>query len=170
MKNNGVAHRDVKSENIIINPDTLLIKFIDFGLGMRVEDEFTKDSEFIGTPIYMAPEVLHRKRRFSVSIADLWSCGIVFLEMLLGHHPFKDAETEGELIEMQEALDFTLFSPAVQDILNVLLYFYCVMIVSPYTYQEPQDAHSSQSIWFYQGSNLVHQSQRFTATHVTIEQ
>lgn len=56
MKTEGVAHRDVKSENIIINPDNLLIKFIDFGLGMTVNDEFTSDSEFIGTSISVTPQ------------------------------------------------------------------------------------------------------------------
>lgn len=56
MTARGVAHRDLKSENIIINPDTLAIKLIDFGLGIEVQEgDKSVDSAYRGTPVYMAP-------------------------------------------------------------------------------------------------------------------
>lgn len=55
----GVAHRDLKSENVIINPDTLLVKVIDFGLSAVIPHMDFEDDTFLGTPTYMSPEVLH---------------------------------------------------------------------------------------------------------------
>eukprot|EP01128_Nolandella_sp_AFSM9_P005425 TRINITY_DN260_c0_g1_i6.p1 TRINITY_DN260_c0_g1~~TRINITY_DN260_c0_g1_i6.p1 ORF type:complete len:280 (-),score=48.06 TRINITY_DN260_c0_g1_i6:1032-1811(-) len=118
---NGVAHRDIKAENIIINPDTLLIKLIDFGLGMKVDDEYTSSTQFIGTPIYMSPETLKRGSAFWVCVADLWSVGVVFLELLQGDHPFKGAKSEKHLLEMHRNLDISSYSRRSRALLRLLL-------------------------------------------------
>lgn len=55
MTGRGVAHRDHKCDNIIINPDTLALKIIDFGLGTEICGEDARDSTYRGTPVYMAP-------------------------------------------------------------------------------------------------------------------
>jgi len=55
MTARGVAHCDLKGDNIIINPDTLIIKLIDFGLGTEIEGENSVDDTYRGTPVYMAP-------------------------------------------------------------------------------------------------------------------
>eukprot|EP01128_Nolandella_sp_AFSM9_P001834 TRINITY_DN12240_c0_g1_i1.p1 TRINITY_DN12240_c0_g1~~TRINITY_DN12240_c0_g1_i1.p1 ORF type:complete len:247 (-),score=71.59 TRINITY_DN12240_c0_g1_i1:143-883(-) len=121
LKNHGVAHRDVKADNIIINPDTLVIKFIDFGLGKAIVDEFTPSDQFIGTPIYMSPEILKRESAFWVVVADLWSVGVVFLEMLMGVHPFFGASSERHLLRMHSKFSYSQFSSKVQGLLDVLL-------------------------------------------------
>lgn len=54
-----LCHRDLKPENIIINPTTLNIKIIDFGLS-AFYSEFNKLSTKVGTPYYVAPEVLDK--------------------------------------------------------------------------------------------------------------
>lgn len=53
----GVCHRDLKPENIIINKETLQIKLIDFGLSAYF-DEVSQLHSKVGTPYYVAPEVL----------------------------------------------------------------------------------------------------------------
>eukprot|EP01128_Nolandella_sp_AFSM9_P004684 TRINITY_DN213_c0_g2_i1.p1 TRINITY_DN213_c0_g2~~TRINITY_DN213_c0_g2_i1.p1 ORF type:complete len:320 (+),score=64.71 TRINITY_DN213_c0_g2_i1:32-961(+) len=121
MKDNGVCHRDIKGDNIIINPDTLLIKFIDFGLGLSVKDEYTSSDMFIGTPIYMSPEVLLRDKPFWVVVSDIWSVGVVFLEMLLGSHPFQGAESEEHLLDLHDELDYSQFSARARSLLDLLL-------------------------------------------------
>eukprot|EP01128_Nolandella_sp_AFSM9_P004683 TRINITY_DN213_c0_g1_i6.p1 TRINITY_DN213_c0_g1~~TRINITY_DN213_c0_g1_i6.p1 ORF type:complete len:186 (+),score=31.07 TRINITY_DN213_c0_g1_i6:1146-1703(+) len=121
MKDNGVCHRDIKGDNIIINPDTLLIKFIDFGLGLAVEDEYTHCDMFIGTPIYMSPEILKRDGPFWVVVSDIWSIGVVFLEMLRGNHPFVTAKSEEHLMDLHDERDFSQFSTRVKGLLDLLL-------------------------------------------------
>lgn len=69
----------------------------------------------------MAPEVLKRDGPFCVVVADLWSVGVVFLEVLLGHHPFGTAHSESHLLRMQRDLDISQFSPRVQEIILVIL-------------------------------------------------
>lgn len=51
-------HRDLKLENIIINEETLKITIIDFGLSCKFEKGWKIASEFCGSIIYMAPEIL----------------------------------------------------------------------------------------------------------------
>src|SRR6266850_2861797 len=90
----GVVHRDIKPENIMLTP-TGRVKVLDFGVAKRLpsEDEAealesteTKAGEISGTPAYMAPELL--LGRPSDERADIFSLGVVFYELLTGHHPF----------------------------------------------------------------------------------
>lgn len=53
----GVCHRDIKLDNIMINPDTLTIKLLDFGFSTKVKRSEKMDKQ-LGTPYYIAPEVL----------------------------------------------------------------------------------------------------------------
>lgn len=62
MAMQSVAHRDLKSENVIINPDTLIVKVVDFGLAAVLPSIDYEDNSFLGTPMYMAPEVRTRSR------------------------------------------------------------------------------------------------------------
>eukprot|EP01128_Nolandella_sp_AFSM9_P006718 TRINITY_DN351_c0_g1_i2.p1 TRINITY_DN351_c0_g1~~TRINITY_DN351_c0_g1_i2.p1 ORF type:complete len:277 (-),score=65.67 TRINITY_DN351_c0_g1_i2:405-1184(-) len=121
MRQHGVAHRDIKAENIIINPDNLQIKFIDFGLGKKLRNEWSKSDQFIGTPIYMAPEVIRREKPFWVTVADLFSVGVVFLELLLGAQPFASALSEPQLLDMQAGFDYSTLPKKSASILKVLL-------------------------------------------------
>jgi len=88
----GVAHRDIKIDNILVDPASLLIKLIDYGLATIDEelDENTLDNAFVGTPIYMAPEILGKRGCYNVIASELYSAGIVFWTLLRGgEHPFR---------------------------------------------------------------------------------
>ncbi|XP_060716651.1 serine/threonine-protein kinase pim-2-like [Tachysurus vachellii] len=58
----GVFHRDIKEENILINPHNLEVKLIDFGCGDLHKD--TPYTEYAGTPIYFPPEWLTERKYF----------------------------------------------------------------------------------------------------------
>jgi hypothetical protein len=82
---NGVVHRDVKPANIRILPDDT-VKIVDFGIARLGDSTMTQTGMVLGTPSYLAPEVLaggrvdHR--------ADMWAVGVVLYEMLAGKRPF----------------------------------------------------------------------------------
>ena len=120
----GVAHRDIKSENILINPDSLQIKLIDYGLATIDADlnEETLDNQFLGTPIYMAPDLLKEFGVHRVIASELWCCGVVFWEMLLGEQPYKDLESKSSLLRRQKKpKDLAQFDVSSQVILKGLL-------------------------------------------------
>jgi serine/threonine-protein kinase len=90
---NGIVHRDVKPENILVNDD-LKVKLADFGLAFTAgESKLTSKTSLIGTPAYMSPEQIRGERLNKKP--DLFSVGIVAFEMFRGYHPFlgKDVKT-----------------------------------------------------------------------------
>ncbi|XP_047667184.1 uncharacterized protein LOC113647731 isoform X2 [Tachysurus fulvidraco] len=81
----GVFHRDIKSDNIIINPDTLEVKLIDFGCGDLMKDDLY--NSYSGTPVFCPPEWVLFSQYFAVP-ATVWSLGIVLYELVSGDLPF----------------------------------------------------------------------------------
>ena len=90
---NNISHRDIKLENLIINPETKEIKLIDFGFAVYSTKALKMHC---GTPNYMAPEIVSKKEYKGASI-DIWCCGIVYYLLIFGHFPFA-AHTDRELI------------------------------------------------------------------------
>lgn len=117
----GVAHRDLKTENILYDMATRRAVIVDFGLSkVHARGEYAR--EYVGTPSNMAPEVL-AKCRYQPDKADSWALGIVLLEMLLGYHPYNDAEDEADLQRLhRDVWDFTLFSAPTAQLLHALLH------------------------------------------------
>ena len=83
---NGIVHRDIKAENIMINTKNQ-VKVMDFGLAkLKGSLKLTKTSSTVGTVAYMAPEQIQGGDVDARS--DIFSFGIVLYEMLTGHLPF----------------------------------------------------------------------------------
>jgi serine/threonine protein kinase len=83
----GIVHRDIKSENIMINTRSQ-VKVMDFGLAkLRGSMKLTKASSTIGTLAYMAPEQIQGEAVDARS--DIFSFGVVFYEILTGRMPFR---------------------------------------------------------------------------------
>lgn len=83
----GVSHRDLKPENILFEADekNSEIKLIDFGLSKKYTNEAEKMNTILGTPYYVAPEVL--KGEYD-NKCDVWSIGAITYIMLSGEPPF----------------------------------------------------------------------------------
>lgn len=91
----GVAHRDIKPENIMVDPQTLRVKFIDFGLAcMSSHHKFSSDCRYVnvGTEEYQAPEIWFRQPPaisaydfFGWQRADIWSLGMTLLWVVTGY-------------------------------------------------------------------------------------
>ncbi|OAY69919.1 CBL-interacting protein kinase 7 [Ananas comosus] len=90
----GVAHRDVKPQNLLLARDGAL-KLSDFGLAALAEQR-GRDGRLhtaCGTPAYAAPEVALRRAGagYDGARADAWSCGVILFVLLAGRLPFDDA-------------------------------------------------------------------------------
>ena len=91
----GVVHRDVKPANVMFDPATNSVKLTDFGLARAVDAEATRSGVLLGSPAYMAPEMLAGAR--ADAAGDLYSLGVLLFELLTGRLPF-EADTMGALL------------------------------------------------------------------------
>ena len=90
LHGHGIVHRDLKPENFLMNDpsENSEVKLIDFGLSKRFSEEETveKMHTVVGTPYYVAPEVL--KGNYNKS-CDIWSLGVILFVFLCGYPPFE---------------------------------------------------------------------------------
>ena len=102
MKKKKIIHRDIKSENILFDKEENL-KLADFGFS-RILDFNMKIKGQIGSPVYMAPEMLENK--LYCYKADIWSLGCVFYEILFNDCPFIANSITGILNKIYKGLNF----------------------------------------------------------------
>ena len=126
MNINGIIHRDLKLENIMIKyvnfSKSFIPKITDYGLSKQIGKGVT--STFCGSPEYMAPEILLGKKYDDKS--DLWSIGIIIYKLLFKQRPFnlmnfyspKEVEKELNTKKKKKATDSLL-----DDLLDKLLTF-----------------------------------------------
>ena len=95
----NIMHRDLKPDNIFFHNGNL--KLGDFGFCKTLGREGDMTSTMLGSPIYMAPEVL--RGEIYTSKADIWSLGVVLYEMLYGVCPFES----NSIAKLISALDTT---------------------------------------------------------------
>lgn len=90
VHDHGVVHGDLKPNNIFLTPENPGVKLVDFGLSKIAGlDRLTKTGEVIGTPAYMAPELLTGESEPDGRV-DTYGLGIVMYQALTGAQPFSE--------------------------------------------------------------------------------
>lgn len=106
LQGRHICYRDLKPENVLIDGEGY-IKMVDFGCAVKLKGPVTLS--MVGTPHYMAPEVL-MGRGYNFS-ADVWSLGICFYEFMCGPVPFASECVDENLIIFKQILKSDLVFP-----------------------------------------------------------
>jgi len=148
---NHRIHRDIKSDNILIGPKGE-VKLADFGNAIQLTQQRQKRATFCGTCYWMAPEVI-TKREYDQKV-DVWSLGIMLMEMAEGDPPYMELSTTKALFLISTQgvppLKESRWSKAMQDFLAL-----CVVmdqskrVSSPELLQHPFFANPGSQKQFY---------------------
>ena len=103
----NIVHRDIKTDNILLNKECSDVKLCDFGVSGNVDDtRWTSDAR--GTIRYMAPELFDRKL---TKKADIWAIGCIVLQFITGKRPYhgypnEHAITRKLFLQKETPLDY----------------------------------------------------------------
>ncbi|SPO32189.1 related to ser/thr protein kinase [Ustilago trichophora] len=126
LHKSGIIHRDIKAANILL-ASTGKILLCDFGVAASLASNsvHSKRSTFVGTPYWMAPEVITEGKTYDQK-ADVWSLGITIYEMATGNPPLADVEQMRVIMLIPKSKPPRLpldgeFSPAMRDFVAACL-------------------------------------------------
>ncbi|KAL9669505.1 hypothetical protein QQ045_007052 [Rhodiola kirilowii] len=97
-----VCHRDIKPQNILVNPQTHEVKLCDFG-SAKILVPGEPNISYICSRYYRAPELIFGSTKYTSAI-DMWSAGCVMAELLLGHPIFPGESGVDQLVEIIKIL------------------------------------------------------------------
>lgn len=98
----GVCHRDIKPQNLLVNPHTHQLKLCDFG-SAKVLVKGEPNISYICSRYYRAPELIFGATEYTTAI-DVWSAGCVLAELLLGQPLFPGESGVDQLVEIIKVL------------------------------------------------------------------
>jgi len=124
--NVNVVHRDLKPENFLFKTEAedADIKIIDFGLSRHDDQNFGVMKTKVGTPYYVAPEVLNRQYTKS---CDIWSIGVITYILLCGYPPFY-GDNDNQIFDSVRAGRFDFPSPDWDTISSAAKDFICSLL------------------------------------------
>ncbi|XP_021969787.1 MAP3K epsilon protein kinase 1 [Helianthus annuus] len=114
----GVIHRDIKCANILTTKEGL-VKLTDFGVAMKLTEADANTHSVVGTPYWMAPEVIEMSGVCTAS--DIWSVGCIVIELLTGAPPYYDLQPMPALFKIVQDENPTIPDSLSPDITDFLL-------------------------------------------------
>ena len=91
-----VIHRDIKSDNILINMDGE-VRLADFGYAVQLTEENNARKTKVGTVCWMAPELIRGERKYNTSV-DIWSFGVFAMELANGEPPYLKTKEQKKVL------------------------------------------------------------------------